>query len=87
MASTVTIAHDTRCSEAVGPSLSADKGVKAAPYARPHSCLPGGFTRGPVVNVEVSVPPHAYEPTMLWPAGEPRALCAVCRDPHANEMK
>jgi hypothetical protein len=85
MATSIIVAHDTRCPEAMGPSLSAEKGVRDAPYARPHSCLPGGWTRGPVVNVEVSVPPHAYEPTML--PGSPRALCAVCRDPHAEEMK
>ena len=86
MANSIVIAHDARCPEANGPALSAQKGVREAPYARPHSCLPGGWTHGSVVNVEVSVPPHEYQPTMLWPEGEPRSLCAICRDPHADEM-
>jgi len=81
------VAHDPRCREAGdGKVYNVREALRRHPYATPHSCLPGQWSYGTVVMVEEALPPHRYELSMTWPAGFPRALCMVCRDPHAEEL-
>jgi hypothetical protein len=52
------------------------------PYAFTHDCLPGGFTGRTVRLTVTHHRTHAYEPSMIDPAGSPRPLCLVCRTLH-----
>lgn len=58
--------------------------VRAADeYALPHSCLPGGWAQGSVVQTVERIARHAYEPGKIHPTGARRPLCALCRNPYA----
>lgn len=76
--------HDSRCHGVRGmKSQPARSAAQQHPYAIPCGvCMRGGFAHGPVVVVEVQTAPHAYAPSMIWPANAPRALCSVCREDH-----
>lgn len=82
------VVHDPGCRAASGAVIAAAAAVRQEPHAFPHAaCLPGGWTRLTVVLERQAVAPHEYQPSMIWPAGQPRALCAVCRNPYPSHRQ
>lgn len=66
-----------------GEAMSAREILKAHPYAYACStCMPGGFAQGSTLLVMEPVEPHEYKSGMVWPGGEPRPLCVICKTPH-----
>lgn len=87
MASTKTVAHDPQCRDnPQGKPMAVALAIELAPFADPHSCLPGQWSRGTVILTEESVGPHTYQTSMSWPAGASRALCMLCRTTHDEEF-
>ncbi len=46
-----------------------------------------GLAQGIVVFEQFTYPEHTYKPTMSWPAGIKRELCARCHGTHAEELE
>jgi hypothetical protein len=67
----------TACRRDVPLTTTADA---AKVWAKLHHCMSVAIWTGPEVRLEWQViPEHAYQESMLWPARQPRALCADCR--------
>lgn len=83
---TLVSVHNPTCVEArnlvaagMGQGMPA---FAASEYALPHSCLPGGYAGKFVIQTEVLVAPHAFNPGKMSKGRQ--ALCADCRNPRGG---
>jgi hypothetical protein len=81
------VAHVASCRELPSTAVPALTGAVLAAdrLTRHHSCIPPYNAPAQVMLADADDAPHGYEPSCIWPAGEPRPRCRACRGTHPGE--